>query len=82
MSLKESIATLMNQLDAQIPEATRVVMQDEIERLAQSGIVERSLKVGDQAPEFVLPDAAGNSVSSVRLLERGPLVVSFYRGGW
>lgn len=82
MSLKESIAKLIEQLDAQIPEATRTVMQDEIERLARSGIVERSLKVGDKAPDFTLPDTTGTRVSTADLRARGSLVVSFYRGGW
>ena len=29
-----------------------------------------------------MPDASGETISSKHLLERGPLVVSFYRGGW
>ena len=33
-------------------------------------------------PYTSLKDAEGNIVSSVELLKRGPLVVSFYRGVW
>ena len=47
-----------------------------------SGAQNRALKAGDVAPEFTLPDADGNPVSSKTLLARGPLVVTFYRGAW
>ena len=39
-------------------------------------------KVGTTAPEFTLPNLAGQPVSSRALLATGPLVVSFYRGKW
>ena len=57
-------------------------MTTEAERLARSGIVEQSLKKGDKAPPFSLPNVHRKMVSSADLLAKGPLVVSFYRGGW
>ena len=33
-------------------------------------------------PDFILPNAEGNLVFSDDLLQRGPLVVCFFRGGW
>ncbi|QQK65987.1 AhpC/TSA family protein [Cobetia sp. cqz5-12] len=41
-----------------------------------------ALSVGEKAPGFALPDAAGQSVSLEELLESGPVVVTFYRGDW
>ncbi|WP_430869171.1 peroxiredoxin-like family protein [Demequina aurantiaca] len=38
--------------------------------------------VGDVAPDFELPDAAGGLVRLSELAAGGPVVVSFYRGGW
>jgi peroxiredoxin len=38
--------------------------------------------VGQPAPAFELPNQDGGAVSSAGLLARGPLVVSFFRGGW
>jgi hypothetical protein len=40
------------------------------------------LKVGDRAPEFVLPDADGKTVKLADYVARGPVVVIFYRGFW
>lgn len=50
--------------------------------LIATGQAERALKVGDVAPAFTLSNAEGERVSSASLLERGPLVVTFYRGVW
>jgi len=50
--------------------------------LIASGAQNRALKAGQTAPEFTLPDADGDPVSSRALLARGPLIVTFYRGAW
>jgi peroxiredoxin len=53
-----------------------------IEDLVASGIRSSALKVGDPVEDFVLPDARGKAVALHDLLSRGPVVISFYRGGW
>jgi peroxiredoxin len=40
------------------------------------------LKVGDRAPAIVLRNAKGAIVDVGTLLKKGPVVVTFYRGGW
>lgn len=82
MSLKEEIAKFMQQFLDQVPAKVQTIMEEEANRLAQSGIAEKSLNVGDKAPAFSLPNASGKIVASTALLSRGPLLVSFYRGGW
>lgn len=58
------------------------VMHRATAALKASGAMERAKKVGDRAPAFRLQDADGATVSSEQLLERGPMVVTFYRGIW
>jgi len=41
-----------------------------------------TIGVGDYAPDFVLPNAYNEPRKLSKLLERGPVVLSFYRGGW
>lgn len=51
-------------------------------RLRQEGAVERALGVGASAPDFTLPNAIGKDVRLAGLLDEGPVVLAFYRGGW
>jgi peroxiredoxin len=50
--------------------------------LVASGLSASALREGDVAPDFSLPDARGHVVALKTLLDRGPVVISFYRGGW
>ncbi|WP_407156616.1 peroxiredoxin-like family protein [Bradyrhizobium sp. STM 3557] len=50
--------------------------------LRDTEVASRALKVGDDAPDFLLPDADGRLHSSEELRRNGPLVLSFFRGGW
>jgi peroxiredoxin len=63
------------------PDAAQV-FEDGIKQIAATGIVERAPKVGDMAKMFELPDSSGNSVRLADLLKRGPVVLTWYRGGW
>lgn len=63
------------------PERLRSYEQG-IEQVRKSGVLEKALKVGDRAPDFALPNASGKTVRLSELLSRGPVVVTWYRGGW
>jgi peroxiredoxin len=52
------------------------------EALQASGIEDRVLREGDTSPDFELPDAMGRPVRLADLREKGPVIVSFYRGQW
>ncbi|MUU77678.1 peroxiredoxin-like family protein [Winogradskyella endarachnes] len=41
-----------------------------------------ALKIGDKAIDFELPNAKGEVIALANLLEKGPVVVTFYRGSW
>ncbi|HEX4559290.1 MAG TPA: peroxiredoxin-like family protein [Mycobacterium sp.] len=53
-----------------------------IDVVTAARIAETAVGVGDSAPRFVLPDASGAEVDLRVLLQSGPVVVCFYRGGW
>ncbi|WJE16129.1 peroxiredoxin-like family protein [Halobacillus sp. ACCC02827] len=40
------------------------------------------LSKGEKAPDFTLPDAKGGQVQLSEQLKFGPVIVTFYRGGW
>jgi peroxiredoxin len=81
---------LQDQLDAitantrKLVQANRLAISEQATAdLFNSGIEDRILPVGAQAPSFSLPDAStGKPVRSTDLLALGPLVISFFRGRW
>jgi hypothetical protein len=50
--------------------------------LQDSGIMETTLNVGDIAPSFSLKNQKGEVIESTKLLAKGALVLTFYRGFW
>jgi peroxiredoxin len=52
------------------------------ERLDAFDFAARAPRVGDQAPNFALPDQRDEEVDLSALLRRGPVVLIFYRGEW
>jgi hypothetical protein len=82
MSLKEELAALKARAEAKRPPEVVALMHRGVDDLRRSRAVERVARMGDRAPEFTLPNAEERLVSSRELLARGPLVVTFYRGGW
>jgi len=82
MSLKAELKALQTRLEAgRSPEAL-AIMHRAVDDLRKSGATERILLVGGRAPDFRLPNANEELIDSRALRERGPLVVTFYRGRW
>ena len=65
-----------------VPEEMARQVISHIERLVESGIAEFALKEDEQASDFTLPDALGQSVTLSQLLMQGPVIIIFYRGEW
>ena len=64
------------------PPEIHPIMERATAELIASDQVRHAVKAGDIAPSFSLVDANGNVVSSLDLLRKGPLIVTFYRGVW
>jgi peroxiredoxin len=64
------------------PKETQRIYADGIEEVRKSGALDAALKAGDKAPDFELPDASGRMVKLSELTAKGPVVVTWYRGGW
>jgi thiol-disulfide isomerase/thioredoxin len=82
MSLKNDIENLKAKFLPQVPEKIKASMQEAEDVLRGSHLAERALGTGDDAVDFALPNAKGDMVSSAALRRDGPIVLSFYRGGW
>jgi peroxiredoxin len=65
-----------------IPKSILEIIDASTAELEASAAPARALKVGNQAPDFVLPDPTGRSVRLYTELNNGHVVIVFYRGGW
>lgn len=82
MPLQDELDAVRERCYESSPQHINRVRQDAIEDLVSSGIAERAVRAGDYAPRFRLRDTDGKSISSDDLLDRGPVLVVFYRGRW
>ena len=82
MSLKEQLAKYRIGWHQRVPAERQAIMQRHIEQLRNGAIAQTMLRVGDRAPAIVLVNAKGESVDVGGLLEHGPVIATFYRGGW
>lgn len=80
--LTKTLNQVRNELLAGLSDTDRDAYIHLVDWLRTTDVVSRALQVGDRAPDFLLPDAHGRLHSSEHLRGEGPLVVSFYRGGW
>jgi peroxiredoxin len=81
--------SLENQLNAfkekWITEVASVVsdtFQKGIDELVENNMSEMAIKKGDSAPNFILKDASGRSISLYEKLKTGKVILTWYRGGW
>jgi len=82
MKLQEQMDGFKQSFVEQVPEEALETMARSGEKLRDSGIADRAVKVGDKAPDFSLFNTSKSEVGLSTLLENGPVVLSFFRGRW
>lgn len=82
MALEDTLQGIREAAAKRHPADRLAIMHRATEALRTSGIIDRVIKIGDPLPPFALPNAYGQQVRSADLLARGPLVLTFFRGGW
>jgi peroxiredoxin len=82
MTLKQKIQDFQKEIIPKIPEEVLSTIMRTSEELAERNLEAGALKNGDTIPSFELTDALEEARSSDQFLKNGPLVISFYRGGW
>lgn len=80
---EESWEPLFQSLSTEIQECQIGTMfRESLERKKESQAAQESLKVGDKAPDFTLPDADGNELSLYSILADNRLVVLDFWASW
>jgi peroxiredoxin len=81
-SLAEVFAERKELIAKYVTADVQAIHERAIAEIRDSGISERTLQTGDKAPDFELPDQNGMPVRAMDLLQKGKLVVCFFRGRW
>jgi peroxiredoxin len=81
-TIREQSGQLKAAAAERLPAEVLEVFDRSIEDLLGQGIPTEAVKTGDRLDPFILDDATGAAVSLGQLVETGPAVIVFYRGGW
>ena len=82
MSLKDQLAEYRAGWYRRVPTERQAIMQRHIDELRSGTIARTMLKVGDRVTAIVLENAKGAIIDVAALFKKGPVIVTFYRGGW
>ena len=81
-SLRSKLEQLKERIEGGMSAQFLKIMHSATRELEQSGIAQRVLNAGADAPMFELDDQHGNLRKAEDLVSQGPLVLTFYRGFW
>ncbi len=79
-TLAVELADFQASWNAKAPEGLQDKFENGIEEIRS--LNNSALRVGDTAPDFELKNALNHRVKMSDLLKDGPVVLSWYRGGW
>jgi hypothetical protein len=82
MTLKQKIEAYKEGFKKKAPQEAQEIMHRATNDLQNSPQMINTIKVGDMAPDFSLKNTANNDMVLSDLLDRGPVVLNFYRGRW
>jgi peroxiredoxin len=82
MSLKAQLEACRREYEANAEPRAVDAVQRTIQALAETGIVAQAVKAGERAPLFRLRCGRGGFIDLSDLLNRGPVVISFFWGDW
>lgn len=82
MTLQTKLDSFKSGFEKQVPQSALDVMHKSTDDLRASGILDATVKVGDQLDDFTLSNQDGAPVPLSTLVESGPVILSFFRGTW
>jgi peroxiredoxin len=82
MNLTHQLNHLVKTLSAQLTRRQQEIIAQHIEDMTYEEQDRNALRVGDRVPDFSLPDIHGHTIAIRSKLREGPVVLTFFRGGW
>lgn len=81
-SLKSELEAYKQKFLQKADEKKIKVYEEGIKDIIQKGILEKATKKGENAPNFTLKNALGKEVQLSDYLQKGKVILTWYRGGW
>ncbi len=81
-SYQEGLKDLENNLTKVIPEEVLTIFRNDAEQLKKAHKDILKINTGDKAPNFSLLNAIGETITLYKLLQKGKVILTFYRGTW
>ncbi|MGI4870408.1 MAG: peroxiredoxin-like family protein [Janthinobacterium lividum] len=81
-AFQQDLAATARHLATVLPAEAAHVIDAGIGSVEAAGVARQALQAGQVAPHFSLPGADGQPVALADLLQKGPVVLFFYRGNW
>ena len=81
-TLAARIAASVQDFVSALPEDEKQAVAESFAVLQASDVAANAVVVGETAPDFTLPNATGRPLTLHEQLQQGPVILSFYRGGW
>ena len=82
VSIREQSEQMKAAAAERLPAEVVHVFDQSIQNLVDEGIPLDAVSVGDKLASFTLSDAIGTPIALDQLIQDGPAVIVFYRGGW
>ncbi len=80
--LKKKLDEKKEKFNEKAPEDIKKLYAEGIQAVVDDGTLDAAKKLGDKAPDFTLKNALGEEVSLSSYLNKGPVILTWYRGGW
>lgn len=81
-NLQETLDVKKAAFEQRASDEKKKIYAEGIESVVNSGITSTALQVGDKAVDFKLKNEKGESVLLSEELKKGPVILTWYRGGW
>lgn len=81
-SLKSKLEEKKANFEKRADDQKKKIYAEGIQDVADSGIIESAINIGDLAPNFTLLNAMGDEITLYNELKKGTVILTWYRGGW
>lgn len=81
-TLQEELQAKKDNFNETASEEIKTIYKAGIDDVKNHGIVKQAKQEGTSAPDFSLPNATGKQIKLSDKLKEGPVILTWYRGGW